>query len=487
MSSLRKAIGFTLALVLMLAIVASGTPGQIFAAQAPSQFIIGVWSQPISDNQHGDNFAFFKSLGVNTLVGYDAGPTIPVSMSDWDAKAAAYGLKVIRKPSGNVAYDAQQYNRGTLIAWMHGDESDKLAANSGKWNDSTLNTAILNNAALWRAQAPNIPLYSNFMGSQFGYQRDAWYQQAVQQGTDFYGFDWYPLNNNYPVSLAMVQRTQTIQSWTGKYPLIYIETSDQHLNNYAPKTPRELGMRGPTPEEIKGEMAISVALGAPGIVFFPQKIGGKFKYDNTESAAYDVIKEETKKWSLLDANPGTAIANLPAGLVGRIRNYSGRQIEVIANYTQDKTIVYGGKTYLPLGYTSKVLGGVSRDVPPTQKNPQPNSQQNPPSTSNQTPTVIAQTQSATAITTTSAIIHGSINPGTIKGVTWFEYGYVQGKTFGETWPYKAGVKGVAANTTVPIEASLTHLLPGKTYHYRIMVETAVGKKYGETLSFTTPQ
>lgn len=281
----KKAI--TLLIILLIAVIGFFYvhAQRVDSANGLNYFLIGVWSQPPKTDDHADNFGFWKSIGVNTLVGHDTGPQKNITEKQYDAAAQAAGLKVIRKPSADTAYDIQAYNSGTLVAWMHADESDKIAANAGKWDNATLNQAILNNAKLWRQQAPQIPIFSNFMGSQFGYNRDDWYKQAIQQGTDFYSYDWYPYNTGYSVYITLVERAQKITAWSGKNPLIYIETSDQRLKrDPAYQNPAFAAtvskMRGPSAQEVRGEMAIAVAEGAPGIIFFADTFY-PFHYDGT--------------------------------------------------------------------------------------------------------------------------------------------------------------------------------------------------------------
>jgi hypothetical protein len=51
-----------------------------------------------------------------------------------------------------------------------------------------------------------------------------------------------------------------------------IESSDQDLNSMS---------RAPTTDEFRGEIWEAIVHGAGGILYFPQKIGGGFQYDNT--------------------------------------------------------------------------------------------------------------------------------------------------------------------------------------------------------------
>lgn len=342
---------FKRAIVAVFAVIALAP--SIASAANPDYFLIGVWAQPPRNEDHGDNFAFWKGIGVNTLVGHDSGPQKNVTERQWDEAARAKGLKVIRKPSADAAYDLEAYRSGTLVALMIPDENDKVAANKGVWTDATLEEAILGPARSIRARSPGVPVFANFMGSQFGYGRNEWYRKAIQQGTDFYSYDWYPLNTGYPVDLTLVQRAETITSWSGRYPMMYVETSDQHLKldpaNQNPAYQNHVSlMRGPTPAEIRGEMALSVAMGAPGIIFFADSFY-PFRYDGTTAEGARAIAEENLRWRALSPEPGEKATNLPAGLVGRRRTLDGKPVTIIVNHSTSP-ITYQGQTYAPLGY-----------------------------------------------------------------------------------------------------------------------------------------
>jgi hypothetical protein len=55
--------------------------------------------------------------------------------------------------------------------------------------------------------------------------------------------------------------------------MVYIECSDQHL-------PGGTNRRGPTPGEMRAQIWDAVIHGVQGVLYFPQRIGGSFSYDN---------------------------------------------------------------------------------------------------------------------------------------------------------------------------------------------------------------
>lgn len=99
------------------------------------------------------------------------------------------------------------------------------------------------------------------------------------------------------------------------------------------------------------------------------------------------------------------------------------------------------------------------------------------------PTVASQSQ--TNVTSISATLNGTVNPGGYATPVSFQYGMDPAlASFGT-----ASAGSLAAGTTdTPAQASISGLQPGKTYYYRVQasnIENTV-PQYGEILSFTTP-
>src|ERR1019366_3576882 len=97
-------------------------------------------------------------------------------------------------------------------------------------------------------------------------------------------------------------------------------------------------------------------------------------------------------------------------------------------------------------------------------------------TSTQGPT--AQTLAATAVTTTSAQLNGSINPNGFATTAYFEYGLTA--SYGSTTP--SGNFGTAVQN---IGYAETGLSPNSTYHYRIVASNSQGTSRGTDTTFIT--
>jgi hypothetical protein len=95
----------------------------------------------------------------------------------------------------------------------------------------------------------------------------------------------------------------------------------------------------------------------------------------------------------------------------------------------------------------------------------------------------ATTAAATNLTTTAAILNGSINPNGGATNAWFEWGTSDTlSTNSSTTPQAIG----AGTSAVPVGASLLNLSPGTTYFFRAVGMNSVGTTRGSILSFTTP-
>jgi hypothetical protein len=104
-------------------------------------------------------------------------------------------------------------------------------------------------------------------------------------------------------------------------------------------------------------------------------------------------------------------------------------------------------------------------------------------TSAAAPVPHATTAPASAITPTSAIVSGEVNPDGLPATYTFELGVYNsaGTQYGVVF------SGPAGASTIPVAESLalTGLQPGTTYAYRIVVKSGYGTATGETVTFTT--
>jgi hypothetical protein len=99
-----------------------------------------------------------------------------------------------------------------------------------------------------------------------------------------------------------------------------------------------------------------------------------------------------------------------------------------------------------------------------------------------TPGPTAETEAATSVTTSGAILQGVVNPETQETTYNFEYGKTT--TYGTNVPVPSGNAGYG---TSPVKESyiLTSLEPTTTYHFRIVATSPLGNIYGKDHEFTT--
>lgn len=97
------------------------------------------------------------------------------------------------------------------------------------------------------------------------------------------------------------------------------------------------------------------------------------------------------------------------------------------------------------------------------------------------PTPEVLTLAATAVTTATATLKGSVNPAGDPSTAWFEYG----PTTGYGTRVNLTLSPASGLATQALSASLTGLLPETTYHYRIVGQNSRGVSQGDDASFTT--
>jgi alpha-tubulin suppressor-like RCC1 family protein len=92
------------------------------------------------------------------------------------------------------------------------------------------------------------------------------------------------------------------------------------------------------------------------------------------------------------------------------------------------------------------------------------------------------TSDATSIATTSAVLNGTANPGYIATTTTFTYGTSADLSGATTSAAGTSLSGSSVQATT---VSLTGLLPGTKYYFRVSSTNAEGTAVGEIRSFTT--
>lgn len=93
-----------------------------------------------------------------------------------------------------------------------------------------------------------------------------------------------------------------------------------------------------------------------------------------------------------------------------------------------------------------------------------------------------ETVAATAVTGTSAVLNGTVNPRGAPTTWQFEYG--MDESYGSAIPLPPGsmaAGGIAEAVSIP----LTGLNPGAVWHYRLVATNTVGIVYGSDRTFTT--
>jgi peptidoglycan/xylan/chitin deacetylase (PgdA/CDA1 family) len=91
----------------------------------------------------------------------------------------------------------------------------------------------------------------------------------------------------------------------------------------------------------------------------------------------------------------------------------------------------------------------------------------------------ATTLAAGTVTSTTATLNGSVDPGGLATTTWFQWTPPDGDT--DT------VQGIApGSSAVAVHASITGLMPSTAYSFQVYAWNSKGQKNGATLSFTTP-
>lgn len=96
----------------------------------------------------------------------------------------------------------------------------------------------------------------------------------------------------------------------------------------------------------------------------------------------------------------------------------------------------------------------------------------------------ATTGAATAVATTSATFHGTVNPNGADTTYWFEYSdsSLLGSVVAQTTP----TQSLSAGTTgMPVTASVSGLASGTLYHFRLVASNSHGTTKGDVVDFTT--
>jgi hypothetical protein len=95
---------------------------------------------------------------------------------------------------------------------------------------------------------------------------------------------------------------------------------------------------------------------------------------------------------------------------------------------------------------------------------------------------VATTKAATAVTSTSATINGTVNPNGQDTTYAFQWGLTT--SYGNETPVPQSSVG-GGSTAAPVSANLSGLTSGTVYHYRVIASNASGGAAGADGTFTT--
>jgi hypothetical protein len=91
-----------------------------------------------------------------------------------------------------------------------------------------------------------------------------------------------------------------------------------------------------------------------------------------------------------------------------------------------------------------------------------------------------RTRAATAITQTTAVLHGVVNPHGVDTEFSFNYGTTAG--YGSV---STAISAGAGTRRVPVQEQVIGLVPGTTYHFQITATNGVSTTPGNDVTFTT--
>jgi len=91
------------------------------------------------------------------------------------------------------------------------------------------------------------------------------------------------------------------------------------------------------------------------------------------------------------------------------------------------------------------------------------------------------TLAASDVTTSGAVLHGSVNPNGLDAVEWFEWGTTT--NYGNVTTLQSIPAGTSA---VFVQAALSNLVPSAVYHFRVAATNSAGTSFGADLAFIVP-
>jgi len=231
------------------------------SALADSNFFpLAVWLQNTS------RAAEFKKAGINTYVGLWRGPN-----AEQFAELEKHGLKLICHQ--NAAALAHP-NKGSIIAWMHGDEPDNaqpLGRGKQGYGPPIPPSKIVADYKKLKAADPTRPVLLN-LGQ--GVAWDGWYGRGSRtnhpedypeyiNGCDIVSFDIYPACHDHKDvagKLWLVADGVTrLRKWSDDKKLVWNCIETTRISN-------EKAIA--TPDQVRAEIWMSLVRGSKGIIYF---------------------------------------------------------------------------------------------------------------------------------------------------------------------------------------------------------------------------
>ncbi len=182
----------------------------------------------------------------------------------------------------------------------------------------------------------------------------------------------------------------------------------------------------------------------------------------------------------------TVVNTLPTGLTATAISGTGWTTDLGTLTCTRSDVLAAGAAYPPITLTVNVAANAPATVTNIatvsgggDANPANNTASDP-TTVNPAAAPTAITGTASAVGTATATLNGTVNPNGLLATVQFEYG--TNTSYGSV----ASVPGTLTGTTaLPVSASLTGLLSGMTYHFRVTATNALGPNSGLNQTFTT--
>ncbi len=93
---------------------------------------------------------------------------------------------------------------------------------------------------------------------------------------------------------------------------------------------------------------------------------------------------------------------------------------------------------------------------------------------------LVTTGSATSVTSSAAVLNGTVNARGLSTTAWCEYGVTSGSYTGSS-----ATRSISGSSDTTVSISISGLSEAKTYYYRLVAQNSAGTTYGSEMSFDT--